>query len=352
MALRLAVLFSGFLPWLKCAIDGASLRGDVAGVAFWMGALWAIGIAGLPIDWVETFDLETRFGFNRTRPRTFVLDVVKAWVIAALLGAPLLYAVLWCVGAAGRFWWAWAWALVVVFQVLMLVVYPLWIAPLFNRFTPLAPGPLRDRLLDVAARGGIAARGVFVMDGSRRSTHSDAYFTGLGRARRIVLYDTLVGQLDGEELVAVLAHETAHWKKGHVPAIVALSAGMTFAGFFVAGRILDWAPFAGAFGFGEPWTPASLFLLIQTFDVFLFWLAPLLNALLRRFEFGADAYAARLTGAPDRLASALVKLAGTNLSNLWPHPVHSAYHHSHPTLVERIARLEGAAAGAWGAGRR
>ncbi len=341
LGLLLAVLFSGFLPWLKGALEGSGLSGLPLGVTFWLAALWAISAAGLPLAWYDTFRIEARFGFNKTTPRLFWIDVLKGWFVSALLGAPLLLAVLWLVGAAGDSWWLWGAGLVIGFQALMMILYPLWIAPLFNKFTPLAEGPLRDRLFALAGRANFAARGIFVMDGSRRSTHSNAYFTGFGKSRRIVLYDTLVNQLPAEELAAVLAHEIGHYKRRHVPVMLAISAALVFAGFAVADHLLGWRAFYRAFGFPEPWAPAGLFLLTQVAAAFTFWLKPLFNAMLRRFEYEADAYAARLTGGASPLRGALLKLAEKNLTNLWPHPAYSLYHYSHPPLAERLARLGG-----------
>jgi len=339
LGLLLVVLFSGFLPWLKLTLEGAGLSGLPLGVAFWLAALWAISIAGLPLAWHETFRIEARFGFNKTTPKIFCIDVLKGWLVSALLGAPLLLAVLWLIGAAGGSWWLWGAGLVIGFQALMMVIYPLWIAPLFNKFTPLADGSLREKLSALAAKANFSARGIFVMDGSRRSTHSNAYFTGFGKSRRIVLYDTLVNELPEDELAAVLAHEIGHYKKGHVPMMLALSAAMVIAGFAVADHLLGWQAFYRAFGFASPWAPAGLFLLAQVSGAFTFWLKPVINALLRRFEHEADAYAAHLTGAPDWLRAALLKLAEKNLTNLWPHPAYSLYHYSHPPLAERLERL-------------
>lgn len=339
LGLLLVVLFSGLLPWLKAALEGTGLSGLPLGVAFWLAALWATSIAGLPLAWYETFRIEARFGFNTTTPKTFCVDVVKGWLVSALLGTPLLLAILWLIGATGTSWWIWGAGVVVGFQALMMVIYPLWIAPLFNKFTPLADGPLRERLVALAAKANFAARGIFVMDGSRRSTHSNAYFTGFGKSRRIVLYDTLVNQLPENELAAVLAHEIGHYKRGHVPMMLALSAAMVVAAFAVANHFLGWQAFYRAFGFDSPWAPAGLFLLAQVSGAFTFWIKPIINALLRRFEYEADAYAGDLTGSPGWLRGALLKLAEKNLTNLWPHPAYSIYHYSHPPLAERLARI-------------
>lgn len=340
LGLLLVVLFSGFLPWLKTALESAGLSGLPLGVAFWLAGLWAISVAGLPIAWHDTFQIEARFGFNKTTPKIFCIDVLKGWLVSALLGAPLLFAVLWLIEKAGASWWLWGAGLVIGFQALMMVIYPLWIAPLFNKFTPLAEGSLRAKLSAMAARADFAAKGIFVMDGSRRSTHSNAYFTGFGKSRRIVLYDTLVNQLPDDELAAVLAHEIGHYKKGHIPTMLVLSAAMVTAGFAVADHLLDWQPFYRAFGFPSRWSPAGLFLLAQISAAFTFWLKPIFNALLRRFEHEADAFAAALTGTPEWLRGALLKLAEKNLTNLWPHPAYSLYHYSHPPLAERLERLK------------
>lgn len=340
LGVLLIVLFSGFLPWLKQILEGLGLSGTFLGIAFWLLALWAVSLIGLPMAWYETFRLEARFGFNKATPKIFVGDVIKGWLVSGLLGAFLLWAVFFLIRAAGEWWWLWGAGVIIGFQMLMMVVYPLLIAPLFNKFTPLPEGSLRERLFALASRAGFAARDIFVMDGSRRSTHSNAYFTGFGKSRRIVLYDTLVGQLKEEELAAVLAHEIGHYKKGHVPMMLLLSAAMVLAGFAIADHILGWQAFYRAFGFSSTWAPAGLFLLAQVAGAFTFWLKPIFNVLLRRFEHEADAYATSITGTSAWLKNALLKLAEKNLTNLWPHPAYSLYHYSHPPLAERLGRLQ------------
>lgn len=339
LGILLVVLFSGFLPWLKEALTHLGLSGTALGITFWLAALWAISLVGLPMSWYETFRLEARFGFNKTTPKIFLVDLVKGWAVSAILGAPLLWALFSFIESADDSWWLWGAGVIVGFQLLMMVIYPLWIAPLFNKFTPLADGSLREKLFALASKAGFAARGIFVMDGSRRSTHSNAYFTGFGKSRRIVLYDTLVDQLKEDELAAVLAHEIGHYKKGHVPMMLILSAVMVFAGFAIADQLLGWRAFYRAFGFSSAWAPAGLFLLAQVAGTFTFWLKPIFNALLRRFEYEADAYAAVITGSPEWLKQALLRLAEKNLTNLWPHPAYSLYHYSHPPLAERLERL-------------
>lgn len=331
----LAVLFSGALPWLFGLFQGG--LGDGA----WGSALTLIGIGlllslpGLPWDWAEQFRLEARFGFNTMTPGTWMLDRVKGLAIALLLGTPLLAAMLKLVTVAGDLWWLWAFVVMVAFQILMMVVAPVLILPLFNKFTPLPDGSLKKRLLALAQRTGFQARNIQVMDGSRRSKHSNAFFTGVGRFRKIVLFDTLIDQLRETELEAVLAHEIGHYRLRHIPKLLAASV----AGLFVSFAALGWLSrrewFYTAFGFdGADVTPAFLLFALLSGTV-TFWLGPLFNRVSRRHEYEADAFAKAAVNDEAPLIGALRKLSGKNLSNPTPHPVYSAFHHSHPTLPER-----------------
>ena len=278
----LAVLASGLLPG-AFALVGAW---GAPGVA-WTGALaillvvLLLGLPGLPFEWWAQFRLEARFGFNQSTLALWVTDKLKGGVLALALGFPLLWALLSLVGWLGASWWVWGFALMFTFQLLMLVLYPKIILPLFNKLAPLPEGELRLRLLALADRTGFAARTIEVMDGSKRSGHSNAFFTGFGRFRRIVLFDTLVAQLTPEELEAVLAHEIGHWRRGHIPKMLALSAVMQFAGFWALAALARSGWFNPAFGFQSGELAPAFLLFGLLGGVATFWLTPLLNLLSR-----------------------------------------------------------------------
>jgi len=304
------------------------------------------GLADLPIAWYRQFRLEARFGFNRMTLRLWVADLAKATLVSAVLGLPLLAAVLWLMQRAGAQWWLWAWLVWMGFNLLVLVVYPTIIAPLFNKFEPLAEGPVRARVEALLARCGFASRGLFVMDGSRRSSHGNAYFTGLGRARRIVFFDTLLARLSGEEVEAVLAHELGHFKRRHILKRIVFGFALSLAGLW----LLGWLARQPWFYQGLGVTPAAdrdalaLLLFLLVLPTFTFLLHPLASLVSRRHEFEADAYAARQSSAR-HLVSALVKLYEDNASTLTPDPVHSAFYDSHPPAAQRVGRLNRLAAG-------
>ena len=334
-------------PW-----SAASCPSFVARVAAWgaPGAAWTgaaalvlvavlFGACSLPFDAWEQFSLEARFGFNRAGPALWICDKAKGLALGLMLGFPLLWALLALVRRAGSAWWLWAFALVFGFQLAMIVIYPRVILPLSNRLSPLPEGDLRTRLFALGERTGFRAATIEVMDGSKRSGHSNAFFTGFGRFRRIVLFDTLVGQLRPEELEAVLAHEIGHYRCGHVPKHLALSGAMLAASFAVIAWLVRENWFNSAFGLPPGSLDASFLLFGLLSGLVTFWFTPLANLLSRRHEYQADAFARRAMGAGAPLVGALRRLAEKNLSNLTPHPWFSAFHYSHPTLVEREKAL-------------
>jgi len=335
----LVILFSGVLP------RGYDLFANRFGGSAWAQAafLFIIGMAlslpGLPFDWYAQFRLEERFGFNTTTPTTWWMDRFKGLLLALTLGYPLLTLVLKLVEWMGDRWWLWAWACVLGFQLLMVVLAPILILPLFNKFAPLPEGSLRERLLALGKRTGFTARTIQVMDGSKRSRHSNAFFTGFGRFRKIVLFDTLIQQLAEPELEAVLAHEIGHYKKGHVPKLLAWSAASLFIGFYFFAWIAKQAWFYKAFGFGTGAIAPALLLFGLLSGVVTFWFSPLQNLWSRRYEYQADAFAASTMGESRPMVGALRKLTEKNLSNLTPHPLYSGFYYSHPTLLEREQAL-------------
>lgn len=338
-AVLLAVVFSGILPW------AFHFFANHLGASGWAMAalLFAVGVAmslpGLPFDWYAQFRLEEKFGFNTTTPKVWWTDRVKGLLLAVALGYPLLVLVLKLVEWTGAAWWVWAWGVVLAFQLLMMVLAPVLILPLFNKFTPLPPGSLRDRLLDLAKRTVFRAKSIQVMDGSKRSRHSNAFFTGFGGFRKIVLFDTLIQQLTEPELEAVLAHEIGHFKEKHIPKMLAASTLGSLAGFYVISLLARQAWFYRAFGF-EPGSIVPALLLFGLLSgVMTFWFSPLAHWWSRRYEYQADAFAATVMNEAQSLIGALRKLNEKNLSNLTPHPIYSGFYYSHPTLLERERAL-------------
>jgi STE24 endopeptidase len=308
-----------------------------------IGALAVVsGVIGLPLAWWRTFVLEARFGFNRTTLATWLADIAKGVALSVVLGLPLLLAVLWLVRHGGTYWWLWVWVVWIAFQVLMLVLYPTVIAPIFNKFSPLPAGDARARIEALLARVGFPARDLFVIDGSRRSSHGNAYFVGFGRARRIVFFDTLLATLAPQEVESVLAHELGHYKLKHVAKSLVLSAVASLALLALLAWIGSEPWFYAGLGVADqqaatrPGVTLCLFML--ALPPFAFLASPLMAMYSRRHEFEADAFAARNASA-EALADALVKMYEDNASTLTPDPLHSAFYDSHPPAAVRIAHL-------------
>jgi STE24 endopeptidase len=335
----LVILFSGALPFAFHFFEhhhGTSAW-TMAAFLFTVGV--AISLPGLPFDWYGQFRLEEKFGFNTNTQKTWWLDRVKGLLLAAVLGYPLLVLILKIVEWTGAMWWLWAWGALLGFQLLMLVLAPVLIMPLFNKFTPLPEGSLRERLLKLAQRTSFVATSIQVMDGSKRSRHSNAFFTGFGKFRKIVLFDTLVSQLSESELEAVLAHEIGHYKKKHIPKMLVFSAFSSLVGFYLISVLANQAWFYRAFGFETTNIAPALLLFTLLSGVVMFWFSPLAHGRSRKYEYEADAFAKGVMNEPQSLIGALRKLNEKNLSNLTPHPLYSGFYYSHPTLVEREAAL-------------
>ena len=307
------------------------------------------GALDLPAALYQTFVLEQRFGFNQMTPRLWLTDLLKSTLLAAAVGLPIAWLILWLMGAAGPLWWLWAWGVWMAFNLVLMVVFPLFIAPLFNKFEPLADESLKSRVTALMQRCGFTAKGLFVMDGSRRSAHANAYFTGFGAAKRVVFYDTLLKQLTPDEVEAVLAHELGHFKHKHILRRLIGLFALSLAGF----ALLGWLSSQGWFytGLGvqpnlmldgvagsAPNDALALLLFLLAAPVFTVFITPLTAQLSRRHEFQADAYAAEQADG-DALASALLKLYEDNASTLTPDPVYARFYYSHPPASERLARL-------------
>jgi STE24 endopeptidase len=338
-ALALAVLFSGFLPGLSDFLAGRGLSGAHLFVVYLVALMAVLSVLNLPFGLYHTFVIEARFGFNRTTWKLWLTDRLKGLAIGAALGVPLLYAVYGFMAFAGSAWWVWLFAFLTAYQVVMTWLYPAVIAPLFNKFQPLPEGELKQRLEKLGEDARFRNRGLFVVDASRRSGHSNAYFTGLIRPR-IVLFDTLVQQMSVDEAAAVLAHEIGHYKARHIYKGLAMGLASMAVSLWVLSVLVAWPPMFQAFGFRAPSFHAALALFSLCAGAFTFFFDPLAAWFSRRHEYEADRFSVQLARAPEALESALVRLNRDNLSNLNPHPWYSRWHYSHPTLLERIAAIE------------
>ncbi len=338
--LLLVLTFGGLFAGLDEVMRGWFGEGLVAGVAFIAAVMVVSSLVELPFDLYRVFGVEARFGFNKMTLGMFIADLVKHAVVGAAMGLPLVLAVLWLMGQAGSLWWLWVWAVWSAFSVGVLAIYPTFIAPLFNKFSPMEENDLKRRIEALLAKCGFTSQGLFVMDGSRRSAHGNAYFTGFGKAKRIVFFDTLLSRLAPGEIEAVLAHELGHFKMNHVVRRTALTFALSFAFLWILGQLRDAAWFFDGLGLSAPVTDAvALVVFFMVVPVFTFPLRPLMAMYSRKHEFEADAYAARNASAAE-LAQALVKLYKDNASTLTPDPLHSAFYDSHPPASARIARLQ------------
>ena len=311
-----------------------------------IGSFVAIGgLLSLPLGWWQTFRLEAQFGFNRTSLGLWLADMAKGAVVAVLIGGPIAALVLWLMNSAGAYWWLWAWGVWMVFNLTLMVVYPTVIAPLFNRFEPLQDEALTQRVTALMQRCGFSASGLFVMDGSRRSAHANAYFTGFGAAKRVVFFDTLLKQLSADEIDAVLAHELGHYKHRHIVSRLVMMFAVSLGGFALLGWLSSQVWFYTGLGVLPAMDSANsalaLLLFLLVVPLLSYFLSPLMAQLSRKHEFEADAYAKAQTNA-DHLASALLKLYQDNASTLTPDPWYVRFYYSHPPASERLSRLRAA----------
>ncbi len=336
------LLFSGILPWFYHLYFEAENYSFILSESLFLVSIYIIlSLTGLPLEYYSKFKLEERYGFNKSTVGLWIKDNLKGLIIGLVIGVPLISMIIFLIFRLGDFWWIWGFVLVVVFQLVMMILYPMIILPWFNKLSPLPDGELKDRLMQLADRTGFKARTIQIMDGSKRSGHSNAFFTGFGRFRRIVLFDTLVEQLNPQELEAVLAHEIGHYQKGHIPKMTALSWAMLLAGFALIAWLLNTPGFIQAFGFNpEQAGPAPVLLLFGLLaGLATFWLSPALSLISRKYEYESDRFAAEHTG-NQPMIMALRKLSEKNLANLTPHPVYSGFYYSHPALVERENALK------------
>ena len=339
LAALLAFWFAGGFGRLDTVLGGLGLGPLPTGLLYVGLLVLGGGLLALPFRWWSTFVVEARFGFNRTTVRTFWADAAKALALAAALGGPLLALVLWLFATVGPRAWLWCWLVAGGFTLAVQFVAPTWILPLFNRFTPLATGPLREAILAYASAVRFPLEGVFVIDGSRRSTKANALFTGFGRHKRIALFDTLVERLEAQEVVAVVAHEVGHYRRGHVVKGVLLGLLHLGAMLFLFSLVLGRPGFFAAFFVPRPSVHVGLVLFALLLSPLDLVLSLALNAWSRHNELEADAFAARTTGAGDALAHALERLSAESLSNPTPHPLEVLLRWSHPPLRDRLRAL-------------
>jgi STE24 endopeptidase len=309
------------------------------GMATLVAVLVLSSLLEAPFSIYRTFVIEARFGFNKMTFKLYLLDALKGILIGAVLGLPLLFGVLWLMGRMGEYWWLYVWVVWVVFNLLILFIYPSFIAPLFNKFSPMQDEAMKSRIESLLKRCGFTAQGLFVMDGSKRSAHGNAYFTGFGKTKRIVFFDTLLERLSINEIEAVLAHELGHFKRHHVVKRIVATFALSLGFLWLLGVLMQTTWFYQGLGVSTPSTALALLLFFMTLPVFSFLLAPIMSAYSRKHEFEADAYAAKQTDAAD-MVNALVKMYQDNAATLTPDPLYSKFYDSHPPAMVRIAHLQ------------
>lgn len=341
----LVLTFGGLLQGLDNLVRGWFDNPLLQGTALMALFTLLTSALDLPLSYYRTFSIEARFGFNKMTPAMWVGDLLKQGLVAAAFGLPLILAVLWLMQSMGTWWWVYVWLVWIGFSIFVLAVYPAFVAPLFNKFSPMQEGSLKSRIEQLLAKCGFRSSGLFVMDGSKRSSHGNAYFTGFGRTKRIVFFDTLIARLNENEIEAVLAHELGHFKLHHVIRRMAWTFMISLAFLALLGWIKDAPWFYQGLGVAYPASDAmALILFMLVVPLFTFLLNPLAARYSRKHEFEADAYAAQYSSARE-LVSALVKLYKDNASTLTPDPVHSAFYDSHPPARIRIERLQALASG-------
>lgn len=328
----------GGLEWLDQATIGLGLSPIMTGIVVMLSFFLVSSLLELPFSIYSTFVIEERFGFNRTTVKTFITDMIKGAILALALGVPLLWVILWLMEQSGELWWVYAWLVWTAFSLLIMWIYPTIIAPIFNKFEPLEEGETLNRIQSLLQRCGFSSNGIFVIDGSKRSAHGNAYFSGFGRNKRIVFFDTLLKMLDDDQLEAVLAHELGHFKKKHIIKGILISIATTFVALALLAWLMKNEWFYTALGISTPSTYMALLLFALVLPVFTFILSPLLSIFSRKNEFEADAFAAQQTDAK-HLVHALVGLYKENASTLTPDPLYSAFYDSHPPAPVRIAHL-------------
>ncbi len=335
----LAMTLGGGIDWISTLWNNLNFASITSGIGIIISVFVVGYLVDIPLSCYQTFNLEQRYGFNRTTIRQYVTDQIMQLGLGLAIGIPLLALILWVIESVGSLWWVLAWAILMSFSLLMSWAYPTLIAPLFNKFDPLNDTTLKQRIDGLLERCGFNSNGIFVMDGSKRSGHGNAYFTGMGKSKRIVFFDTLLESLNGDEIEAVLAHELGHFKHKHVTKMLISSALISLVGFAVLGWIANQGWFYQGLGVSHENLAIALLLFMLVSPVFTLFMQPISAFFQRKFEFQADDYAASVAR-PSALIDALVKLYKENANTLTPDPLYSAFHYSHPPAAIRIANLE------------
>jgi len=341
-AILIVFLFGGLIAAYDRYVSPLSGSFTVSAIIFFLLLTWVSTLLGIPFDLYGTFRIEARYGFNTTTPRLWLTDFFKAQAIGAIMLVFLITVVFWLIQWSPQSWWLWVWGFMALFSLFMMYISPYVIEPLFNTFEPVVEDGLEEEIRTMMEKAGLKVGRVMQMDASRRSKHSNAYFTGIGKVKRIVLFDTLIKQMSHGEIVAVLAHEIGHWKKGHIWKRLVWAEVMALAGSWISFKMLAWPGLPGLLGLpADISLPAKMVVLGFVASLVLFPLGPFSAWRSRCHEREADRFAADLTGKPQDLASAMVKLSVENLSNLFPHPFYAAFYYSHPPAVERVRTLRG-----------
>ncbi len=334
----LYIILSGFLPWLAESL--ARINFLIAGLIFFAVICLVEVLMGLPFDYYHSFVIEDRYGFNTKTLKIWLSDLVKSMLVLIILGTFLVSALLLMITYAGQSWWIWAWVIFLLFQLIMTILYPTVIAPLFNRFTSLEDSELKNGIKRLAEIEGIDIKGIYQMDATRRTRHTNAYFSGMGKAKRIVLFDSLIRSHGQDEILAILAHEIGHLKKNHIKKQLVIVSVVSLFLFFLASKLLTWEVMYNSFGFSNMPCYVGLFLVGILWEPLTFFMSPIGMAISRKFEREADFYSLGILKTAKPLKKALKKMAKENLSNLNPHPLYVCFNYSHPPLLERIEYLE------------
>ena len=337
----LVFLFGGLLNLYNSWVMSMNWHFVVSGLAFFLFLIYAENIISIPFSLYRNFKIEKKYGFNTLTPGLWLADFFKSILVSTILIGILISVGLWLVSYSPEFWWLWVWGFFLLFSLFIMYISPYVIEPLFNKFTPVDDREMEDRIKDMAEKAGIRVSSIFKMDASKRSRHTNAYFTGIGKVKRIILYDTLLAKMDRDEVIAVLAHEIGHWKKKHVLKRIIVSEVMAFAVLYAAFYILQSDFLLQVFSIEADSFFAKVMILGFIGSIIGFPLGPLSSYFSRRHERQADRFACELTGNPNSLASSLIKLSKDNLSNLHPHPLYAAFYYSHPPVVQRVRDIQG-----------
>jgi STE24 endopeptidase len=339
MAVTILFLFGGLLNWLNSFIAEQGWTAIVSGCIFFLGLIYLETLISIPFSLYNTFSIEKRFGFTTQTPALWGKDLLKSLILNTLLLGFLLYVILWLIQVLPDMWWLAGWLFLLFFSVFLLYISPYVIEPLFNKFKPVEDSSLEGRIKETMTRTGLKINRVFSMDASKRSSHSNAYFTGIGHVKRIVLFDTLLANHEDDEIIAILAHEAGHWKKKHVLKMLVFSQAIGLIAFYLAYKLTAGDFLIDIFMLDNSTMHAKLLLVVFIGTLALFPLKPLMAYISRRHELEADNFALQLTGSPGPMANALIKLGKDNLANLHPHPLYASFYYSHPPLAQRVKRI-------------